>query len=349
MTRTRTGRWSAAAVLVAIGAATPAATQPPAPAATVGDPVPRAVRDMYRRGLRYLSTQQTDSGGFGGRYEGPGTTGMAVMAFLASGEDPNYGEYRLQVRRGLRSMVSGQNKSTGYMGNSMYQHGFAMLGLAEAYGAVDDRGLWPTGNQTVGGALELAVGAALAAQKENPYGAWRYSPTSRDADTSVSGAVMVGLLAARNAGIEVPDASIDRAIRYFKSMTGKDGSVGYSGGVTRGFASSLPRSSIASLVYAIARRKDLTEYEVILDSLKSNQQLFTTGPYQAYGNYYQAQALFQGDVGVWQRWNELLVERLKKSQQADGSFSGQFGPQTTTQLSLLALAVNYRFLPIYER
>ncbi len=55
----------------------------------------------------------------------------------------------------------------------------------------------------------------MTAQKRNPQKAWRYSPESSDADTSVSGAVMIGLLAARNAGIEVPDSSIDQATNYF--------------------------------------------------------------------------------------------------------------------------------------
>jgi hypothetical protein len=40
---------------------------------------------------------------------------------------------------------------------------------------------------------------------------------------------------------------------------------------------------------------------------------------------------------------------LKQTQQADGSFKGQHGPAISTSMSLLALALNYRFLPIYER
>ncbi len=35
-------------------------------------------------------------------------------------------------------MITAQNADTGYFGGSMYHHGFAMLGLAEAYGAVDE-------------------------------------------------------------------------------------------------------------------------------------------------------------------------------------------------------------------
>src|SRR5690606_16406529 len=118
-----------------------------------------------------------------------------VMAMLASGEDPNFGIYSGPIRKGLRSMIRAQNSATGYLGPSMYHHGFAMLALAEAYGAVDERNLWPTSGganqRSIGAALELAVRAALTSQKKNSFGGWRYSPDSTDADTSVSGAVLV--------------------------------------------------------------------------------------------------------------------------------------------------------------
>ena len=42
---------------------------------------------------------------------------------------------------------------------------------------------------------------------------------------------LMGLLAARNAGIEVPDESIDQAISYFVNMTAPSGQVAYSGGI----------------------------------------------------------------------------------------------------------------------
>ena len=61
------------------------------------------------------------------------------------------------------------------------------------------------------------------------------------------------------------------------------------------------------------------------------------------------QALFQGDVQLWKVWNQQLIERLKKEQKATGGFDGTQGPYVATTLSLLAVAVNYRFLPIYER
>lgn len=334
-----------------------------------GGAVPHEVRQIYDRGLRYLAANQSAQGDWQlGGQNGPGVTGLCLMTLLASGEDPNFGPYSTQVRAALHNIILGQDSVSGCIGpGNMYHHGFAMLALAEAYGTVDDHNLWsgapppasstrvsvPRGagagnGRSVGQALELAVRCALASQKQNPFGGWRYSPNARDADTSVSGAVLVGLLAARNAGIEVPDQAIDRALAYFRQSTGPDGSVGYSGGRAGGPGDSLARSSIAALVYAIARRKDLQEYKAAVDYLR-NERGRGRNHNDEYTFYYQAQALYQGDPDAWEKWNAGQIRRLRTSQQGDGSFTSQFGPAYGTSMSLLVLAVNYRFLPIYER
>jgi hypothetical protein len=323
-----------------------------APGSKFGEIVPRDVREMYDRGLQYLAAKQNEKGEWtGGGYEdGPGPTGLGLLVFLASGEDPNFGLYSNHVRRSLRSLITTQDAGTGIIGQSMYHHGFAMLALAEAYGAVDERNLWPDrkGPRSIGQALELAVRAAVTSQKKNSLGGWRYSPDANDADTSVSGAVLVGLLAARNAGIEVPDESIDKAIAFYKSMTAPSGQVAYAGGLG-GFDESIARISIGTLVYAVARRKDLPEYRAALGYLRQRIEQQGQSQWLEYGRYYQAQALFQGDIDAWEKWNKLLIRQLKANQKPDGSFQGQFGPSLTTSFSLLALALNYRFLPIYER
>ncbi|MCC9608069.1 squalene--hopene cyclase [Blastopirellula sp. JC732] len=316
-----------------------------------GETVPRDVREMYDRGLRYLAESQEEDGGWSGGQQGPGVDGLCVVAFLASGEDPNFGIYSNQIRKGLRKIIQSQDANTGYMGPSMYHHGFGMLALAEAYGAVDDRNLWQAGDadakRSIGEALELAVRLAITSQKKNPLGAWRYSPEASDADTSVSGSILVGLLAARNAGIEVPDESIDRAISYFKSMTADSGQVAYAGGIG-GLNESLARISIATLVFAVGRRHDLTQYAAAKTYLTQHLDA-SGGHYKEYTLYYQAQALFQGDAETWDKWNKLLIRKLKAEQRENGSFDGSFGTPVATSMSLLALALNYRFLPIYER
>jgi len=354
------------AVAAVAGLVAPRNAQAEGPLVRYGDPVPRDVREMYDAGLRFLIKTQDESGAWKDGQAGPGVTGMAVMALLASGEDPNHGPYREPIRKALRSMILAQNADTGFLGSgqghdSMYQHGFGTLALAEAYGAVDDRTLWTesaAGGQkgrSLGQALELAARCAVTSAKNNPLGAWRYSPDAKDADTSVSGAVLMGLLAARNAGVEVPDEAIDRAIKYFASMTGPNGQLGYSGGAGGG---SDAVTSIGVLVFAIAGQKALPQYPKALSYLKgrsaSREQQGMEG-YPTYTRYYRAQALFQGDVEAWEKWNAGLVKELKTMQAKDGSFSGfagrggGFGGTVDTALALLSLAVNYKFLPVYER
>ncbi len=317
-----------------------------------GDLVPRDVREIYDRGLAYLVSSQSENGNWSQGQPGPGVDGLALMALLASGEDPNFGAYSQTIRKAIRAIIRAQDGATGFWGSSMYHHGFAMLGLAEAYGAIDESDLWESGKPTgsrersIGEALELGVRCAITSQAKNPLNAWRYSPAGRDADTSVSGAVLMGLLAARNAGIEVPDKSIDDVIKYFVSLTGSNGAVAYSGSMG-GFGESIARSSIACLVYSIAKRKDLPQFESVKKYVVGNRD--EKSSYEEYGRYYTAQALFQADLETWEKWNSSLVRKLKSTQNADGSFTGQQGNALATSMNLLAIALNYRFLPIYER
>lgn len=321
-----------------------------------GDGVPADVDRIYERGLNWLAEHQNSAGDWNSAATGHGApgesgiTGMCIMAFVAGGEDPNYGKWRTQLRSAVRSIIRSQSSETGFIPGSMYHHGFAMLGLSEVYGVLDERTLWDGQPDTekqrsIAEALELAVRCSVLAQKKNPWGAWRYSPDADDADTSVSGAVLMGLLAARNAGIRVPDESVDRAIDYFRTMTTGRGDVGYSGAGGSGSAN-LP--AIAALIYPVGRRRDLREYKAVLQRAVQNID-HQEQSYPEYFRYYMAQALFQGDFAAWKAWNQRTIRQLKDLQNEDGSFASGHGSAYGTSMSLLALALNYRFLPIYER
>ena len=86
------------------------------PLVRYGDPVPRDVREIYDAGVRHLLKTQDASGAWKDGQAGPGVTGMAVMVLLASGEDPNYGPYRVPIRKALRSMLNLQDGGTGFLG-----------------------------------------------------------------------------------------------------------------------------------------------------------------------------------------------------------------------------------------
>src|SRR5437660_7104965 len=90
--------------VVGIAAAT---AQPPN--ASIGEAVPRDVRELYDKGLQFLVKTQTEAGNWTGGQGGAGVTGLGLMAFLASGEDPNFGLYSSNVRRAVRSIVAAQD------------------------------------------------------------------------------------------------------------------------------------------------------------------------------------------------------------------------------------------------
>ena len=176
----RIGIVLAAVALVSLGSARPATAQ--IPTSRFGEVIPRDVREMYDRAAsRYLATTQSENGDWpaGGRKRVAGTTGMArSMVFLASGEDPNFGQYSNNVRRSLRNIIQAQDAGTGILGMSMYHHGFATLALAEAYGVVNERNLWPDGKppRSIGqGSFELAVRrrGRHVAEEEPHSAAWQ--------------------------------------------------------------------------------------------------------------------------------------------------------------------------------
>ena len=301
-----------------------------------GDPIPPGLEAMYQRGLTFLTTTQTESGCWLGQYgTEPAVVGLAVLAILAHGEDPNFGHYSASVRKGLDYILKSTNADSGYIGSSMYNHGFATLALAEAYGAVDDDRLGP--------ALKKAVALILRAQASNQKGAWRYSPTSRDADTTVSGAQLVALIAARNAGIAVPDSAVKRALTFFRSCQGGSGGFGY----TNAGSPSGPRSAIGTLIFALAGEKDSTAFRSAFKYLQQGASRPDSRPY--YYMYYASQAFFHADMPAWRAWDLKNQKMLSSTQSRDGSWSGSNGPAFSTSAALLSCALNYRLLPIYER
>lgn len=300
------------------------------------EPVPEAVEAMYRKGLEFLVRTQNKSGHWQETYgQQPGVVGLAVLAMLAYGEDPNFGPHASSIKAGLNAILKQQKKENGYIGNSMYNHGFAALALAEAYGAVDDPRLGP--------ALQRAVDLLLSTQAKNSRNAWRYSPTSNDADTTVSGACLVALLAARNAGIGIPQPSIDKALGFYRQCQSGDGGFGY----TNASSSSPPRGAIGALVLALSKRRETPNFKAAMRYLRGAgiQQSY----HYYYYLYYASQAFFHAGPTQWEPWNASNLKRLAATQGSDGSWPTNLGPTFGTSAALLSLALNYRFLPIYER
>jgi hypothetical protein len=298
--------------------------------------IPPEIDQMYVKGIRYLAESQNGSGNWDAPFGNePAVVGLCMLSILAHGEDPNYGPYKQTVHRALDFILKDQDPNTGYIGTSMYNHGFCTLALAESYGYVQD--------DRIGPALQKAVDLILSSQSRNPNNAWRYSPDSPDADTTVSGAQMVALFAARNAGIGVPEEAIRKALRFFVDCQTPDGGIGYTSAGSPDGA----RTAIGALVLSLARQQKSAAFRSAMDYLDANPS--EEGGYHQYFLYYAAQAYFRASPRAFDAWNAQNVKSLAASQLDDGSWTSGLGPTFSTAASLLSLALNYRLLPIYER
>lgn len=302
------------------------------------DSLVQEIDETYRKGLEFLAENQEETGCWTDNSYGsqPGVVGMAILAFLARGDDPEFGPYRLHVKRAMNFLLKQQNQETGYIGSSMYNHGFATLALAEAYGLTNDLRLGP--------ALEKASKLIVSSQKTNPKGGWRYSPDSQDADSTISGAQLVALFAARNAGIKVPEEAIEKGKAFLLSCQDSNGGFGY----TAASGANLPRSAIGSLILSLAKDTNTDAYRNSVEFLKENSQFGDQG-HQYYSLYYTSQAMFRASPSLWNSWNSQNFKRLQSTQTEKGSWNGNYGQTFATSAALLSLALNYRYLPIYER
>jgi uncharacterized protein YfaS (alpha-2-macroglobulin family) len=91
----------------------------------------------------------------------------------------------------------------------MYGHGVASIALAEVYGQTKDPRVRPK--------LEQVIRTIIESQ--NAEGGWRYNPRPNDADISVTVLQVVALRAAKNAGLDIPQVTIDRAVKYVTPAT----------------------------------------------------------------------------------------------------------------------------------
>ncbi len=301
------------------------------------DPIPAQIDSMYLRGIRYLSENQSNDGSWsGGHGSDPGVVGLCLLAILGHGEDPNHGPYAKNIRLGVEYIIANQNEKNGYIGNSMYNHGFATLALSELYGMAHIEGL-----ET---ALKRSVDLILTAQKNNPKGGWRYKPDSKDADSTVTGCQLIALYGARNAGIPVPNSAFTTGLKYLETCRSMNGTYGY----TSHGGTKTTLTAIGSLCYSLAKQKDKQHYTHSLTHLQNNIQTLDSH-YPHYFRYYMSQALFHADEASWKEWNQRNARILSASQDGNGSWSSNRGAPYATATNLLSLALNYRFLPIYEK
>ena len=139
------------------------------------------------------------------------------------GSTPDRGPYGEQVSRVTDFLLSNTDES-GFISvdgaashGPMYGHGFATLFLAEVYGMSPRDDL----RDKLSRAIDLIV------RTQNDEGGWRYQPRRADADLSVTICQVMALRAARNAGLRVPNETVDKCVEYVRKSQNPDGGFRY--------------------------------------------------------------------------------------------------------------------------
>lgn len=305
------------------------------------------------RGLAALARQQNEDGSFGdGRFgRSVAVTALACIAFMADGNLPGRGTYGVNVAKGLDFVLENCSESGLIAADAstgpMYGHGFATLFLGEVYGMTAGGGDTALAAR-VHSALLKAV--RLIQSTQNNQGGWRYNPIPYDADVSVTICQIMALRSARNAGLDVPKETIDKAVEYVRQCQSTDGGFRYqleSGG------SAWPRSAagIASLYYAgIYKDAAIDRALVYLNTNAMPGRGDANRAHYFYGHYYAVQAMYLAGGKYWADWWPAIRTELIGQQTAEGTWEdSSVGDTYGTAMSLIILQMPKRYLPIFQK
>jgi hypothetical protein len=245
-------------------------------------------------------------------------------------------------------------RNDGYLGHGdgsrMYGHGICTLMLTEAAGMTRDEMLEKRLFEGCNRAVELILKAQAIKKAPNHQGGWRYEPTSGDSDVSLTGWQTMSLRSAKNVGVEVPASAIESAIKYIRGNA-RDGEFAYDGG---GGQPSL--RGIGLLTLPVCGVYDAPELSKATARMLKDPPKWQ-GPWFYYRTYYASVGMYQMGDEAWKRFFPILDDLLLKNQKPDGSWPeppgnnewDAGGPVYTTSMAVLALAVHYHLLPIYQR
>ncbi len=298
-------------------------------------------------GLKWLIATQNPNGSWTsreGKFDIAGTS-LALTAFMVEGHFPGFGPYGDALSRGKDFLLKRMEDSpSGSMGVKMYEIGLYTLAMSELWGMTKD----PEDNAKIQEALDRAVQIILRSQ--NPLGGWRYAPRpDAGQDTSVTAMVFVCLASAREAGILVPNETIERVTNYLRDQAFDEerGGFGYQG---RGYTI----ACTAGGVYAaqLAGNRDTEWVEAALSSLENDPKMFSRkeNGYFYYSHYYAMQAMVQAGDDRYAKWYPKIRDALIELQKPDGSWvEKEEDYPHKTPMAIIILGTPNRYIPVYQR
>ena len=282
-----------------------------------------------------------------------GVTGLATLTLMAGSIDWRHGPHAKNIRRALAFLAKQQTAKNGRIGpapamNAVhYGHAIATIALAHAIRAQPDPN------------TERCVRRAVRYIENSPgvQGGWRYVPHG-DSDASVTGWMLLALVAARDAGVATNPNRTRTAVRWLSTITSNDGSVGY---VKRGQGSSrllhyetrFPAELTVALAAISLRARTRVRPASLHEELarRATKLILAHPPLWDEGRgtidlYYwlhatHALSLVGGDA--WKTWQKAIVAALSSHAKDDGSWPlagpwcDEGGPVYATSACLLML------------
>ena len=317
------------------------------------------VEESVRRACTWLAKNQTKDGSLQSSYA-VAATGLAGLAWLASGSTPHEGPFADNIRRALVYLLRCQAKSGfisengGFGPSSMYGHGYSAQFFAQAYGMVRDDEL---GIRLKEGLKKAVV---LIESTQNRFGGWNASPNA-DLTDDGSGAVAImqitALRAAESCGVHVRDKIIERSKKYLLEMTNDQGWFAYNYN-SRGHGNSAATTGAGMYMIGALNLHENPKYAKGIKNLMSSCPFIKgAGNPQGWGQtgawswyyytcFYASLAIFQHGGDEWAKWYPAMAAELIRQQRKEGNWEDPYGG-VFTSLAVLSLELPYRYLPMF--
>ena len=326
---------------------------------------PDEVDKAIESGIKFVLSNQKDDGAIYDRGNPTAITALSLMSLAAVGHLPIHPNKNGEaMAKALEFILLEKNQDeVGYFGKDggrMYGHGIVTLTLAEMLGMGMDEETDKSIRDKCQKAIDLILRSQKVQKNQAQQGGWRYSPDSRDADLSVTIWQLMALRSAKNSGLDVPTSSITDAIKYLeRSYKSKLDDQGEPIDKKSGFAyqpgghPEYTTTAAGLLAMQVCGQYQspfvLGAADWLLDNVpQTNRKFFF------YGTYYYAQAMYQRGDEHAEKARKSVEEILLPMQKENGAWQGGgsesgAGVVYCSSMAMLALAVKYHYLPIYQR
>ncbi len=316
------------------------------------------IKESIEAGLEYLNETQHADGGWVDSYgKNTNMIGSCLRAFVDfNATDPRWQDAIEGAVRFLRfvwhdpadynsqndkdrwgGMLLNDKFHPTYTHGEMYQQGSACASLIDYYFHTRDISILPYINESVDMVVRAQNTPHKPASLGGPrsQGGWRYTPTHTSSDTSLSGWNMHAVILAESSGIyDVPDYTFEYSERWLDHCASGSG-YGYSGAYT-----SYTNTAVGTYCMLLMGKGDKPSVQGALNSIRGWGPTYNIN--QFYYTYHASIAMYLVGGQEWQDWYAEVSDALMSSQNADGSWNGEYGMVWGTAMAIntLNLGIN---------